>query len=102
MDLEKRKLQNKSGSAVGDVVEKHAAIDVLGAGRHVQGRVAVEEAHGAQADAQRLAGHDGETLEAGHVVEAELHLHDGVAGGEAVSAGGPGAHAVGAAALVGV
>ena len=80
--------------------EEGAAVEILVAGGHVEGRVAGEEVDGLEGEADDLAGHDGEVLGAGDVLEAELEPEDDVGVGDGVAAGGPGAHAGAAARLV--
>ena len=70
--------------------------------RHIQRGVLVEEIHRLQTDLEDLTGHDGEVLDAGDMVDAELDPDDDVLVFDIVLARGPGAHARAAAGLVGV
>lgn len=81
---------------------QHALVEALLAGRHVQRGVLGEEVHGLQGHLDDLHGHDGEVLDAGHVVDAELDPDDDVLVLDVVLARGEGAHAGAAARLVGV
>lgn len=78
------------------------AVEALLARRDVQRRVAVEEVDGLERDLEDLDGHDGEVLDARHVVDAELHEDDDVGVDGRVAAVRPAAHAGAAARLVGV
>ena len=80
--------------------DEGAAVERLGAGRDVEGGVGGEEVDGLERDPDDLAGHDGEVLGAGDVLQAELEPEDDVGVDDGVAAGGPGADPGPAARLV--
>lgn len=82
--------------------QRRAPVELLSAGRDVEGGVPLEEVDGLEGHPDGLAGHDGEVLGAGDVLEAELEPEDNVRVDDVVAAVGPRAHARAAARLVGV
>ena len=81
-------------------VQTHALVDGLCARRHVEGRILVEEVDGLEHDLEDLAWHDGEVLDARHVVDAKLHEQHDVSVDDVVVSGRPRPHAGAAARLV--
>ena len=79
-----------------------APVEILHAGRNIQRGVPVEEVDGLQADLEDLAWHDGEVLDARHVVDAELDPDHNVLVLDLVFAVRPAPHAGPASRLVGV
>lgn len=82
--------------------QQSAPVELLVAGRDVKGGVLIEEVDGFERHLYDLARHDGEVLDAGDVLEAELEPEHNVCIHDVVAAVGPRAHAGAAARLVGV
>lgn len=81
-------------------IQRRRLIKSLRTGRHIHSRIPGEKINGFKRHLHNLTGHDGEILDAGHVVYSELDVDDDVVVEDVFVAGGPGSHACAAAGLV--
>ena len=80
--------------------EHRTPIEFLITRRHIERRVLVEKVDGLQLHLDDLARHDGEILDACHVLQAKLHPHDDILVHNGLLAIRPRAHAGAAARLI--